>query len=620
MNTLKFSMAVAIFKSIVLLSTLFPFQSLKSQCTMYNVNVILDGACPQASQVNWLLIGSDGTVWLSGGAPFTQTLCLPDDCYTLQMQDTGGDGWECVDWFISDLPDDFSWDTNLQDGNFGTDQVALGMADCTGGNGGSNCPIGTQEITLEVDDGDSPIEISWELSLGGITVVSGGPDITNTLCLGNGCFVFELFDSGANGWENAEFVFTDADGNEISSGTLSAGAYDYVVLNIGGLDCDNTIPDDGGGGGGGGGGNGSCGLEPPGQDCSAAACVCDPYVFSIAPMGFGTFNEIPSPGSVSNPYYTGNAPWGGSDTGCLLAGELNSFWMLFTIANSGNLEFSFGQNNNGGQLGFYDWSMWNYTGTNTCIAISDNLLPPVRCVWNAVSSGGTGLATIIPSGGNAGNYGPALNVLAGQQYLICFSNWSYASGMVTLDFFGTAQIECGMVLPIELIAFNALPVGQDVQLDWTTASEWNNAYFEIQSSTDAEHWETIGNVQGAGTTQEFHNYTFTHKNAKQGTNYYQLIQHDFNDAMHFSDVVAAYIDEREWKIYPNPTSGTFTISGLGKEPYSVLIFNNIGEIVFESTMNDIDQLVIDSNKLIKGLYIVQISDQRTQKSMKLMVE
>lgn len=578
---------------------------LSAQCTLYNINVILDGACPQASEVNWLLVGSDGTLWLSGGAPFPQTICLPDDCYTLQMQDSGGDGWECVDWFISDIPNDFNWDTNLNIGNYGTDQVALGAGDCLGGNGGNNCPPGTQEIILEVDDGDSPIEISWELSLGGITVVSGGPDITSDLCLGNGCFVFELFDTGGNGWENAVYEFTDADGNIIATGTLISGSYDYIVLNIGGLDCDYTVPDDNGGGGGGGGLG--CGTSAPGQDCSAAACVCDPFTFEIAPMGFGTFNEIASAGSFSNPSFSGNTPWGGTDTGCLLAGELNSFWMMFSIANSGSLQFSFGQNIDGGQLGFYDWSMWSYTGNNTCLEISTNQLAPVRCVWNATSLGGTGLAAVIPLGGNDGNYGPPLNVLAGEQYIICFSNWSYATGSVTLDFFGTAGIQCGMVLPIDLLEFNAIYQENHAALNWITASELNNDFFEIQHSLDGENWLNIGNVKGAGTSVIYNNYSFEHDGTAPGTNYYRLVQHDFNGVLHYSEVRAIEMEDRSINLYPNPATNIINVSGLNGKYAEIQMYNNLGELIYEDKSVNADIKGIACDLFTRGFYMVIIT-------------
>ncbi|HTF04440.1 MAG TPA: FG-GAP-like repeat-containing protein, partial [Bacteroidia bacterium] len=47
------------------------------------------------------------------------------------------------------------------------------------------------------------------------------------------------------------------------------------------------------------------------------------------------------------------------------------------------------------------------------------------------------------------------------------------------------------VLPVELVAFNAVPVGETVALDWQTASETNNDYFAVEKTHDGITFETI---------------------------------------------------------------------------------------------------------------------------------
>ena len=46
-----------------------------------------------ASEVSWTLTNSAGVVVLTGGAPYSSDECLADDCYTLDMVDAYGDGW-----------------------------------------------------------------------------------------------------------------------------------------------------------------------------------------------------------------------------------------------------------------------------------------------------------------------------------------------------------------------------------------------------------------------------------------------------------------------------------------------------------------------------------------------
>jgi hypothetical protein len=163
---------------------------ISAQCTDYTVWVEAEPGCTTGDEISWQLLGSDGTIWLNGGEGFNEVVCLPDDCYTLNMLDTGGDGWECLDWFIADFIGDFDWDTNLNNGSFGTDQFELGNGNCAGGNTG--CALGTEEFNLQVDDGDFPAQISWEMTLGGAVVSAGGANADIILCLSPGCYTMEM--------------------------------------------------------------------------------------------------------------------------------------------------------------------------------------------------------------------------------------------------------------------------------------------------------------------------------------------------------------------------------------------------------------------------------------------
>jgi len=174
-------------------------------------------------------------------------------------------------------------------------------------------------------------------------------------------------------------------------------------------------------------------------DCGNAVNICQNASFSIDPNGPGSVNEFQS-GTISNP--STNPASGNS--GCLLAGELNPTWMVINIAGSGTLEFSLGQDMGSG---CFDWIMWPYTSTS-CTQIINNQLAPIRCNWNGMCEGFTGIATPPPTGGEPSNFEPELNVTAGQQYLLCMSNYSSQTTTVPLNFFGTANVSCNTVLPI----------------------------------------------------------------------------------------------------------------------------------------------------------------------------
>lgn len=83
-------------------------------------------------------------------------------------------------------------------------------------------------------------------------------------------------------------------------------------------------------------------------------------------------------------------------------------------------------------------------------------------------------------------------------------------------------------LPIELLSFNAVCQGNNVGINWSTASETNNDYFTIERSKDGKTWETVTIVPGAGNSNSTLSYSYTENNPFPITSYYRLKQTDYN--------------------------------------------------------------------------------------------
>lgn len=96
----------------------------------------------------------------------------------------------------------------------------------------------------------------------------------------------------------------------------------------------------------------------------------------------------------------------------------------------------------------------------------------------------------------------------------------------------------GCELPIELSNFKAVRVLESTEISFSTASERSNAYFSIERSSDGNLFEEIGQVKGAGDSDERKNYTFTDQQPLTGKNYYRLKQIDFNGQFSYSKVVS----------------------------------------------------------------------------------
>lgn len=94
-------------------------------------------------------------------------------------------------------------------------------------------------------------------------------------------------------------------------------------------------------------------------------------------------------------------------------------------------------------------------------------------------------------------------------------------------------------LPVNLLHFTAKSTGEGIYLQWTTAQEVNNKYFEVRrAGQDGRTFEPIGKVLGSNNSQVNKQYQFVDRTPFTGVNYYQLAQVDVDGKTNFSRTVA----------------------------------------------------------------------------------
>ncbi|MGA9294321.1 MAG: YCF48-related protein [Ignavibacteriaceae bacterium] len=150
-----------------------------------------------------------------------------------------------------------------------------------------------------------------------------------------------------------------------------------------------------------------------------------------------------------------------------------------------------------------------------------------------------------------------------------------------------------VVLPVELASFSVTSKGNNIELNWMTATEVNNKGFEIERKTD-NIWKTIGFVSGKGTTTNRSKYYYTDdlKNLScSGSIAYRLKQVDYNGTYKYSNEVAVQVNSSpvEYSLmqnYPNPFNPSTVIRYAVKENTHVIlkIFDMLGREV--STLLD----------------------------------
>lgn len=150
-----------------------------------------------------------------------------------------------------------------------------------------------------------------------------------------------------------------------------------------------------------------------------------------------------------------------------------------------------------------------------------------------------------------------------------------------------------ILLPVEWLNFDAelSPDERKVHCSWTTASETDNDYFMVERSADGENWEDIGQVDGAGTISEARSYQFTDAHPLPGVSYYRVRQTDFNGQSSRSQIDAVERSENDqWVLFPNPGNGTFSVTSTVKQ-FKLKVYDVRGrEVPYSMTPNKEYQL------------------------------
>jgi hypothetical protein len=161
-------------------------------------------------------------------------------------------------------------------------------------------------------------------------------------------------------------------------------------------------------------------------------------------------------------------------------------------------------------------------------------------------------------------------------------------------------------LSVELLSFEAEAADDHVNLNWSTATETNNAFFTIEKSRDQVHYEEVLQMAGAGTTQLSNHYTSIDPKPFEGISYYRLKQTDTNGDFEYSNPKAVEFHSiSNLSIYPNPAHDLVTIDGKEGAVDLIRITGTNGQVVSESYSGDTRQIDLKRLNLSPGVYFVE---------------
>jgi len=197
----------------------------------------------------------------------------------------------------------------------------------------------------------------------------------------------------------------------------------------------------------------------------------------------------------------------------------------------------------------------------------------------------------------------------------------YRSG-TSFDIYG---LGFDTALPVELSSFTSTIHGKNIELKWSTVSEINNSGFDVERKSLQNSWAKIGNVAGAGNSNNVSNYLFEDRDLAQGSYNYRLKQIDLNGNYEYFNLLNEVLIGLPGKFslnqnYPNPFNPTTKIV------YDLPFSSRVSLRVFDSGGREIAQLVnemqsagsysvnFNGSGLSSGIYFYTINSEGANQS------
>ncbi|MBL7923144.1 MAG: hypothetical protein JNL88_03000 [Bacteroidia bacterium] len=191
-----------------------------------------------------------------------------------------------------------------------------------------------------------------------------------------------------------------------------------------------------------------------------------------------------------------------------------------------------------------------------------------------------------------------------------------APSSVDNTFFGKYGISLNP-LPVVWLSFRGQVTGAGVMLEWETASEVHNDYFEVERASVTGEFMPIGRVNGQGTTNVRTAYHFTDDEPLNERGYYRLTQVDRDGTRSFSSLIAVEGVLPGACLLLRESEGLYRLScGLqGRMDYRVL--QPDGRLLKQGT--SAAQEIRLNDQLPSGWYFIVITGERFRKTFRIYV-
>lgn len=184
-------------------------------------------------------------------------------------------------------------------------------------------------------------------------------------------------------------------------------------------------------------------------------------------------------------------------------------------------------------------------------------------------------------------------------------------------------------LPVEFLYFNLVANENDVQVIWSTASEFNSDYFVVQRSQNGSDFVDIIKLAASGNSSAIKNYIVSDNEPAIGVAYYRIKQIDFNGDFKFSNTLSVnFKNDETMAVFPSPClkDQPLSIRVLGKsgEELQLVITDLQGAKIYSSAnlvSSDKEVISIDlPGKIASGVYFLVTTSRNAVYRKKVVIK
>jgi hypothetical protein len=176
-----------------------------------------------------------------------------------------------------------------------------------------------------------------------------------------------------------------------------------------------------------------------------------------------------------------------------------------------------------------------------------------------------------------------------------------------------ANISIDNTLPVSWLGIKVEKSGpQAARLQWSTAYEFNNNYFDVERGTEPTKFSSVGRVPAGTKPTTEQQYTYTDLRLPMGTFYYRIKQVDKDGKFSYSSTVQVTIDANgaNWTLLPNPATDKASILfNKSFDAVSLHVADANGKIIFTKALSGVtsgSEFDLSVKNWSDGIYQVKI--------------